>query len=219
MPRLIARSASLPLLVAALLLVALGTLMLSPSTADADTEGDPDSGREVFVSNCAACHGPAAQGAGNAPALSGVVDRLGADRVAETIRDGGNGMPAFAGRLGEAEIIDVMAHLEQLPTSEQADRDRSGGRMMDGRGRDMMDGWPVAFGWLWLVAGLLIIVLLVLGLVWLARSLARGASGPSRPVATEESPAREILDQRYARGEITREQYLQARDDLEGGPR
>jgi mono/diheme cytochrome c family protein len=198
--------------------MALGTLILSPGTAVADAGGDPNSGREVFVGNCAACHGPAAQGAGNAPALPGVVDQLGADRVAETIRDGRNGMPAFGGRLDEAEIGDVVAYLEQLPTSEQADRDRSGRRMMDGRGRDMMDGWPVAFGWLWLVVGLLLIALLVLGLVWLARSLARGTSEQSRSAAPGGSLARETLDQRYARGEITREQYLQARDDLEGGP-
>lgn len=53
-----------------------------------------------------------------------------------------------------------------------------------------------------------ILALVVLGLViWAVLRIAGGAQGRS-------GSAEEILRQRYARGEITREQFEQMRDDL-----
>jgi putative membrane protein len=49
-------------------------------------------------------------------------------------------------------------------------------------------------------------------LVWL---FAKAASGRSGKDATQQSP-REILDARYARGEIGRDEYQERRADLEG---
>jgi putative membrane protein len=63
----------------------------------------------------------------------------------------------------------------------------------------------------------LIIVLFILGLlVFLAIAvfIALFASRRPKQELTPQNP-REILDQRYARGEITREQYEQMRLDLE----
>lgn len=64
-----------------------------------------------------------------------------------------------------------------------------------------MDGWGMGgWGWLWgslLVIG--IIVLVVLTVLVLTRGTTREGSRQSR--------AREILDERYARGEINTEEY------------
>lgn len=61
---------------------------------------------------------------------------------------------------------------------------------------------------LWGLLGLALLVLVVLGIVWLARSL----SGPSR--LTTEDPAEQELRHRYATGELTREEYQQRLTDL-----
>ncbi len=57
------------------------------------------------------------------------------------------------------------------------------------------------------VIWILIVVLAILLVVWVVRTLARPSTQPHR--------AREILDERYARGELSREQYLAMRRDLE----
>ena len=63
----------------------------------------------------------------------------------------------------------------------------------------------------------LIIILLISGLlVFLAVVLVIALFGSRRPKQQHLSQnAREVLDQRYARGEINREQYEQMRRDLE----
>ena len=75
---------------------------------------------------------------------------------------------------------------------------------------NMMDGMMGGFMWFWLIFALLVLALLVVGVVWLIRTLA----GPGPGSAT--SAARQELDLRYARGELTREEYQQRRADLEG---
>ncbi len=199
------------------LVVIAGLWLLSTGTADASVDGDAEAGRELFATNCAACHGPAGQGGGAVPSLVGVAERLGHEMTARTIRDGRNGMPAFGGRLDEAQISDVLAHVEQLTTEATVEgRDGSGMPMMHGRWRDMMGGWPASFALLWLAIGLVILALLVVGVVWFARWASTSGSGTARgSAAPSSSPARDILDQRYARGELTRDEYLQARADVE----
>ena len=89
-----------------------------------------------------------------------------------------------------------------------------GGMMMGGMGPGMMGGWQGTAGWdgwrgyLMMVPGLLIVVALVAALVWGIGRTSLSSSG--------QAGARELLDARYARGEITREQYQQMRDDLKG---
>jgi putative membrane protein len=82
----------------------------------------------------------------------------------------------------------------------------------------MWDATPAVFMWIWLVFGLLLLVLLVVGVIWLVRSIASGSGSPAPPSSwsTGSGSAREELDRRYARGEITREEYQQIRADLEG---
>jgi putative membrane protein len=80
------------------------------------------------------------------------------------------------------------------------DRNMMGGGMMGGS----------AFMWFWALFAVLVLALLVVGVVWLVRTL----PGPGPGGST--SAARQELDLRYARGELTREEYQQRRADLEG---
>jgi len=72
-------------------------------------------------------------------------------------------------------------------------------------------GWGMGFGWIFMI---LFWALVILGILALARWLFSGGSssgsggGPGRPPL-------DILKERYARGEINREQYEQMRRDLE----
>lgn len=70
-----------------------------------------------------------------------------------------------------------------------------------------IDGW---FGWLWMIFWAAFLVLLAVGLVALIRYFWTKA-GPS---GTSES-ALDILKKRYARGELTREEFQRAREDLQ----
>jgi putative membrane protein len=83
------------------------------------------------------------------------------------------------------------------------------GRGMMGRG--MMGGWgyPYGMGWGFMLAGMLIpllfIVLIIVGAyLWLT----------SRKEPVEGDKALAILDERYAKGEITKEQYLEMKANL-----
>jgi putative membrane protein len=68
----------------------------------------------------------------------------------------------------------------------------------------MMNGWGMGFGMiLWLV----IVALIIAGVMWFVRAQPIG-SGPRR------STGLDVLEERYARGEITREEYLQMKRDI-----
>lgn len=76
---------------------------------------------------------------------------------------------------------------------------------------DMMWGggsWLGPFGmFLWL----LFLVLLIVAVVWIFRRPDRGRG--ERPDAGR-PPALDVLEERYARGEIDRDEYLQKKRDL-----
>jgi putative membrane protein len=88
-------------------------------------------------------------------------------------------------------------------------------------GPGMMGNWgfgPFAWLgiiWMWLIP-IGFIILVVAAVVWLMRGLSSEGTGRISPNSNaESSPSpREILQTRYARGEITRDQYLQMLDDL-----
>lgn len=68
------------------------------------------------------------------------------------------------------------------------------------------------FGWLITIGLIAALVLLV---IWLVRRTGGRATGDIAGNApSPDRSAREVLQLRYARGELTREQYLQMRDDL-----
>ena len=80
-----------------------------------------------------------------------------------------------------------------------------------------MMGFGMGFG----LIGLLIMLLfwggLILLVVWLVRMIFSGSQSHHSCINTpsgDRSDAREILAQRYARGEITREQYETMKQDI-----
>ena len=76
----------------------------------------------------------------------------------------------------------------------------------------MMGPWMMGgFGFGGMLLGVFFLVVLVGGAVWLIQSLSRGAAGPSLPPG---ETALEILQRRYASGEITKQQYAAMKRDL-----
>ncbi len=76
-----------------------------------------------------------------------------------------------------------------------------------------------SFGALGMILNLVITVGLIVGLVllviWLVRRFSnREGLGSLRNIASNDSSPSEILQARYAKGEITREQYQQMKTDL-----
>ena len=76
-----------------------------------------------------------------------------------------------------------------------------------------VDGWGHMGGWGWGMAifGWLFMTVVVVLVAWLIWSTTRRAELGGRTV----SRAVELLDERYARGELDRDQYLEQRADLE----
>ncbi len=179
--------------------------------------GDVDAGREVFANNCAACHGASGEGRGAAPSLAGVYDRHTAEEVETTIRQGRSGMPAFDATLSDEQIDHVLAYVAQLPDDQAVAPGH--GPHRDRWWDDMMwNGTGGIFMVVWMIFGLLLIAVLVVGIVWLVRQVSSDGSRSAQPwQPSAQGSAREELDRRYARGEISREEYREIREELEGG--
>lgn len=89
----------------------------------------------------------------------------------------------------------------------------------------MFHGWfrvlPFGFARFGLIAAVIqliisaaVVIGIILLIIWLARRLSN--AGPTGPGANPSGPMspRDVLQMRYARGEITREQYKQMLEDL-----
>lgn len=86
--------------------------------------------------------------------------------------------------------------------------------MMWGYGHDwgMTGGWGGgAFG---MIIWPLIIVALVVGVIWFMRS--PSYSGARRLQPPHRSSGLDILEERYARGEINRDEFLQKKQEISG---
>lgn len=73
-------------------------------------------------------------------------------------------------------------------------------------------GWGMGFG---MISMVLFWVLIILGIVILVKWIAAGSSGSDSGAAREKT-ALDILKERYARGEIDREEFEQKKKDLAG---
>jgi putative membrane protein len=71
-------------------------------------------------------------------------------------------------------------------------------------------GWMILHGVFWLAV--------LAGVIGLIVTLARRSDPEPRAPGRRSSNALTILEERYARGEIQREEYLQKRRDLESAP-
>ena len=81
-------------------------------------------------------------------------------------------------------------------------------------GYDWGFGWGgMLFGWLMMIGFAVAVVVLI---VWLVRLSTLATSAPSDSTGTSQNtpPALDILQTRYARGEISEEEYLDARATL-----
>ena len=67
-----------------------------------------------------------------------------------------------------------------------------------------------AAGWIWMIGGLLVMIGVVVLIVWAVGTMNRG--GTSKEL--EQPAALDILRQRYARGEITQQEFEQAKQTL-----
>ena len=61
---------------------------------------------------------------------------------------------------------------------------------------------------------LLIIGIVIASIVWLVSARMQRANSPRLPA--RRSPGLEVLEERYARGEINRDEYLQKKQDILG---
>lgn len=77
--------------------------------------------------------------------------------------------------------------------------------MMHGEGDHMMSGWMNGWMLLWALLALALIVLAVVATVWLVQHLA------GRPSGNDQT---RLLEQRYAAGDIDRDEFMQRRADL-----
>jgi putative membrane protein len=84
-----------------------------------------------------------------------------------------------------------------------------GGGMMHGYG---FGGMGLFGGWIGLIFNLAILIGIVLLVVWAVKRFTNGSTSGNQ-LPGNQSP-REILQARYARGEITRDQYQQILQDL-----
>jgi putative membrane protein len=73
----------------------------------------------------------------------------------------------------------------------------------------------MGFGFVGLIVMLVFWGLIIAIAIWLMRSIFPGVKISNDMGEKQSMSAREIIDQRYARGEIAREQYLGMIEDLE----
>jgi cytochrome c oxidase cbb3-type subunit III len=80
-----------------------------------ETPEDVAAGKKIFETTCSTCHGLDA-GGGMGPNIQGVPFRLGAETVANFIKNGipAAGMPAFGAQLNDAQIHQVIIYLLTL---------------------------------------------------------------------------------------------------------
>jgi putative membrane protein len=72
-------------------------------------------------------------------------------------------------------------------------------------------GWWMGFGWLWVIGFCLV-------MMWAVRTLSKGSSGHQDHGPAEAGTPQEILERRYARGELSDEQYEAMRAHLSRSP-
>src|SRR5579885_950415 len=98
----------------------IGSLMLAGLSVAAD-KGDPAKGKEVFE-QCAVCHNTDTDEKKIGPSLKGLYKhaalkngkKVTDENAKAMINAGGNGMPAYADLLSEAEKTNVIAYLKTL---------------------------------------------------------------------------------------------------------
>jgi putative membrane protein len=73
----------------------------------------------------------------------------------------------------------------------------------------------MGYGWFGLIIMVLFWFIVIIGAFWLIKSIFPGNGKGKESSDLSHMSAREILDHRYARGELTREHYLAMIEDLQ----
>ncbi len=82
-----------------------------------------------------------------------------------------------------------------------------------GPGWGMMGSWGYGYGPVHMIVWIIIIVAIVLFCGWMMRSMCMPGTHRHLP---RRSAGLDVLEERYARGEINRDEYLQKKKDIEG---
>ena len=80
-------------------------------------------------------------------------------------------------------------------------------------------GWMGGYGFgpIHMIFWVVILIAVVVAVVWLVRSMmSGGAGGVGSNGPARRSPGLDVLEERYARGEINRDEYLQKKRDIQG---
>ncbi len=83
----------------------------------------------------------------------------------------------------------------------------------DSRGFEHMGEWGAGWMWVW---GTLMMIGTIALIVWLARSTSPTAPPPPTPT-TPVDRAQQVLNERYARGEVSTEEYRERLENLTNG--
>jgi putative membrane protein len=81
-----------------------------------------------------------------------------------------------------------------------------------GMGPGMM-GWGYGMGWLWMIIMVVFLIAMIVGIIFLIRGLVMSTGAGTHGTKLENS-ALEILKQRYARGEINKEEFEEKKRGL-----
>jgi quinoprotein glucose dehydrogenase len=83
-------------------------------------------GQTLYAQNCSACHGENREGMGGSiPSLQGVVQRLGAQTVEETIAGGRGQMPAFGATLSDSQLTELVSFLANPQAAASGDQENA----------------------------------------------------------------------------------------------
>lgn len=89
-----------------------------PHSGGPPDQSDLSTGKKLFETSCASCHGFDA-GGGAGPNIQRVPANRGDDEVVKTIKNGvpGTGMPAFGGTLTDAQAMQIVAYIRSLASA------------------------------------------------------------------------------------------------------
>jgi mono/diheme cytochrome c family protein len=75
------------------------------------SQADPTLGRQLFMRNCAMCHGENGEGK-SGPRLAG--NSLSLEAIQKKVTNGGTQMPSFGGKLSRTDVEAVSAYVRSL---------------------------------------------------------------------------------------------------------
>ena len=98
-----------------ILITGLGSAILSAEGLEWNNKKMIAQGRDIFVKNCASCHGKNAQGQGNFPSLkAGHITHHSPQKILKQIAEGGKSMPAFKEKLTKKERQSAFVYVHSL---------------------------------------------------------------------------------------------------------